>query len=201
MMEPRDEAYRRWIFTIPNVICMIRMLGSIGLLGLAVAGQTTWFVICFVVLTISDWVDGYLARHLRQRSDLGARIDSLADFMLFGALLIGALILRSSELADEWLWLIVGVASYALTSMAGLIKYGKIPSYHTWAAKKTQFVVLIAGIVIIMGWAVWPVRLAAVAVTLTNLEATAITLVSPKWQADVPSLWSVIKRSKQQPNS
>jgi cardiolipin synthase (CMP-forming) len=195
--EARDEAYRRWIFTIPNIICMARMAGSVVMLAVAIAGYRYWFVGIFVGLTVSDWIDGYLARRLRQRSDLGARIDSFADFLLYGSLLFGSIALCYDELKNEWIWILMAVGSYAVTSLAGLIKFGKIPSYHTLAAKRSQIVVLIGGILLVLEIAVWPTRIAALAVFITNVEATLITWYSSKWLADVPSLLSVLRRKRE----
>src|SRR5690606_13989049 len=137
-------------------ICLLRLVGSIGLLALAISGCPYWFVSLFVVLTLSDWIDGRLARWLHQRSDFGARLDSLADAVLYTALLIGTAILRWDAFRAEYLWLAVAVGSYFLTTLTGLIKYHRIPSYHTWAAKKSQGLVLLAGVAIILGWGVWP---------------------------------------------
>lgn len=192
-IEPRDEAYRDWIFTIPNVICMVRLVGSLVLLVLALVGLRYWFVGLFVALTLSDWIDGRIARWLHQRSDFGARLDSFADAALYTALLVGTAILRWDAFRAEYLWLGVAVASYFMTTLTGLIKYHRVPSYHTWAAKKSQGLVLLAGVAIVLGWAVWPLRLACLAVTLTNIEATLMTLVLPKWRADVSSLWTALR--------
>jgi CDP-diacylglycerol--glycerol-3-phosphate 3-phosphatidyltransferase len=42
-----------------------------------------WFAIaCFGVAALSDGVDGFLARHFKQRSELGAVLDPLADKIL-----------------------------------------------------------------------------------------------------------------------
>ncbi len=191
--EPRDEAYRSWIFTLPNVICMFRLVGSIVLLVLALVGLKYWFVGLFVVLTLSDWIDGFIARWLHQRSDFGARLDSFADAALYTALLLGTAILCWDVIRAEVLWLTAGVGSYFLTTVTGLIKYRRVPSYHTWGAKKSQGLVLLAGIAIVLGWSVWPLRLAALAVTLTNIEATLMTLVLPTWQADISSLWTAVQ--------
>ncbi|MCA9133311.1 MAG: CDP-alcohol phosphatidyltransferase family protein, partial [Planctomycetales bacterium] len=186
--EPRDEAYRHWIFTLPNVICMVRLLGSLCLLALAVFGFRYAFVGLFVALTLSDWIDGRLARWLHQRSDFGARLDSFADASMYTALLLGIVILSRDIVIAEFPWLAMALSSYLLTTLAGLIKYHRVPSYHTWAAKKSQGLVLLAGITLIFWQSVWPLRLAAVAVTLTNLEATLLTVLLPTWQADVSSL-------------
>lgn len=193
-VEPRDETYRKWIFTIPNVICMLRLFGSGVLLVLALCGLRFWFVGLFVGLTLSDWIDGRLARWLHQRSDFGARLDSFADAALYSALLIGSAVLCWSEVVAEAGWLAPAIGSYFLTTLAGLVKYRRVPSYHTWAAKKSQGLVLLAGVALVLGWAVWPVRVASVAVIATNIEATLLTVMLPTWQADVSSLWKVLRR-------
>jgi cardiolipin synthase (CMP-forming) len=195
--EPRDEEYRNWIFTLPNVICMVRLVGSLLLIVLAWFEYRQGFVALFAVLTVSDWIDGRLARWLHQRSDFGARLDSLADAVLYASLLCGVLMLCDETLRSELVWIAVAVGSYVVTTGAGLIKYRKVPSYHTFAAKKSQGIVLLAGIFLVLELSVWPTRIAALAVTLTNLEATLLTIVLPTWQADVSSLWKVLReRSK-----
>ncbi len=199
-IEARDAAYRDWIFTIPNVICMVRLAGSIVLVLLALGGHRYWFVGLFIGLTVSDWIDGRIARWLNQRSAFGARLDSLADAVLYAALLAGTAILCWETFRAEYLWLGIAVGSYFMTTLAGLIKYHRVPSYHTWAAKKSQGLVLLAGMAIILGWAVWPLRLAALAVTLTNIEATLMTWALPTWRADVPSLRAALRTIRESPS-
>ena len=190
--EPRDPRFKDSIITVPNVICMIRFVGSFALFGLAVFDWRYGFVVLFLALSLSDWIDGKLARWLHQRSDFGARIDSAADATLYTALIGGALILSWDTLQHELLWIATGIASYVLTTGVGLWKYGRVPSYHTYGAKMTQWIALCAGIAVVLGWSVWPLRLAIVAVTLTNLEATAITWVLKEWRADVLTIFHVL---------
>jgi CDP-diacylglycerol--glycerol-3-phosphate 3-phosphatidyltransferase len=194
--EPEDQRYRHAIITIPNLICVVRLVGSPLLLALAIAGLPYWFVGLFLALSLSDWIDGKLARWLHQRSDLGARLDSTADAILYATVLGGAVILSWDLLRHEIIWVLTGLGSYALTTGAGLWKYGRVPSYHTYGAKLTQWIALIAGICLILGWSVWPLRFAAVAVTLTNLEATAITCVLSEWRADVLTVFHVWPKRK-----
>jgi cardiolipin synthase len=42
-----------------------------------------------VVFGLTDWLDGYLAKKLNQRTVLGAFLDPMADKVLIGALTLG----------------------------------------------------------------------------------------------------------------
>jgi cardiolipin synthase (CMP-forming) len=190
-IEPRDAKFKNAIVTVPNVICFVRLIGSFVLFVFALLGWRYTFVGLFATLSLSDWIDGKLARWMHQRSDFGARLDSTADAALYAGLLGGGVILSWETLQHEWIWLAVGIGSYVLTTGAGLWKYGRVPSYHTYGAKCTQWLAFIAGIFTILNWSIWPLRIATIAVTLTNLEATAITYVLKEWRADVLTLFHV----------
>ena len=167
------------------------------ILWFAFSGNATVFTIGFVVLNLSDTVDGRLARWLNQRSDFGARLDSASDATLYGCLVIGSLMLKWKQLQPEIVWFIVPLVSYAMTTGYGLWKYGRIPSYHTYGAKYSQWLVLGGAIAMLLDWSMWPMRVASIAVTLTNVEATAISFVLPTWRADVLTLLHVLpKRQK-----
>ncbi len=176
------------VMTIPNLLTTVRLIGSLSLVAIALTDRSHLFVIVFMVLVSTDWVDGKLARWLHQRSDWGARLDSLADATLFGSMLLGSLILVGDVLVDEWPWMIAAVLSYGMTTFAGIWKYGRPPAYHTWAAKMSWYAIISAVVCTFLGWSIWPLRIAMLAITLTNLEALAITWTLADWQADVPSL-------------
>ena len=158
--EPRDPQFKDAILTVPNVICMIRLAGSFVLLWVAAMGWRYGFVALFIALSLSDWIDGKLARWLKQRSDLGARLDSTADAALYAALLGGMFVFSWDLLQSYWIWPAVGLASYAITTGVGLVKFGRIPSYHTYGAKLTQWLALGAGVCFVLQWAVWPMFVA-----------------------------------------
>jgi CDP-diacylglycerol--glycerol-3-phosphate 3-phosphatidyltransferase len=107
-------------------------------------------------------------------------------------LLIGSLILKWAVLQGELVWLLMAITSYAVSMSYGLRKYGRFPSYHTYGAKMTNYLVLGGAVAMLLDWAIWPLRIAAVAGTMTNLEAVAITFVLPAWRADVPTLLRVL---------
>ncbi len=186
--ESPDNVWRHRIVTVPNILCTIRLTGAIGLIFIALAGWSTLFTGMFVALSLSDWIDGRLARWLNQRSDFGARLDSVADATLYAALTFGITWMRWDVIQSELLWAGAALTSYFLTTFAGLFKYGKIPSYHTLGAKTSNWLMLAGAVCLLMDISIWPFRLAMLGVTLTNLEATAITWYLPEWRADVLSI-------------
>lgn len=47
-----------------------------------------WAAILFSIASLTDWLDGYLARKLNQGSDFGAFLDPVADKLLVTVVLI-----------------------------------------------------------------------------------------------------------------
>ena len=62
---------------IPNIITLLRMAGSFGLLFSEVTSGVFWII--YSLCGISDIADGWLARKLHAESKTGAVLDSLAD--------------------------------------------------------------------------------------------------------------------------
>lgn len=84
-----EPAASRRIWTIPNLISFARLLGVPVFLYLLLGPHAD--VAAVVVLAIggtSDWIDGYVARRLRQVSRLGELLDPLADRLYILATLI-----------------------------------------------------------------------------------------------------------------
>ena len=68
------------VFTIPNVISVVRLLGvPLFLYLILVVRNDLAALVVLVVGGTSDWVDGYAARKLGQVSRIGAMLDPLAD--------------------------------------------------------------------------------------------------------------------------
>lgn len=76
------------VLTLPNLVTIVRLcclpLFLWLLFGLEDRAAAAWLL---AGLGITDWVDGYLARHLGQESELGKVLDPVADRLLF---LVGA---------------------------------------------------------------------------------------------------------------
>jgi cardiolipin synthase len=113
----RDEATRSdRVWTIPNVISIVRLAGvPLFLWLILVAEADGWALVVLMLSGITDYLDGYLARRLNQTSRLGAILDPVADRLYILSTVIGfaardiiplwwAVIL---PLRDALLWILV----------------------------------------------------------------------------------------------
>lgn len=178
---------------IANALTGFRLLASPALLVPAIRGDEGWFLALFLVLELTDWLDGRLAVRLDQRTDLGARLDSVADMVMYAGLLAGLVLLEGEVLAAAWPWLAAALGGYALSWLASLVKFRRMPSYHTRSAKASYFLVLAAVVGLLAGDLVWPVWVAAAGVTVANLEAILVTLVLHAPRSDVPSVLAALE--------
>ncbi|MFZ2963259.1 MAG: CDP-alcohol phosphatidyltransferase family protein [Rhodoglobus sp.] len=118
------------ILTIPNLLSFIRLLLVPVFLVLIVAGQDAWALIVLVFSSVSDFVDGVIARRFRQVSRLGQLLDPAADRLFIFAALIG---LASRGVIPWWL-LVVIVARDLMLVVLGLVLanhgYGPLQVHH-----------------------------------------------------------------------
>ena len=62
---------------IPNILSAVRI--ALSFLLLALTKDTALFLIVYLIIGISDILDGWLARSLHVQSELGAHLDSIGD--------------------------------------------------------------------------------------------------------------------------
>jgi CDP-diacylglycerol--glycerol-3-phosphate 3-phosphatidyltransferase len=89
-------------WTIPNAIGFVRLALIPVFLVVAYStndGQTAWGAAIFLVVAVSDYLDGIAARVTRQYSRLGALLDPLVDRLL---VLSGLAVCWSYELLPRW---------------------------------------------------------------------------------------------------
>jgi cardiolipin synthase len=76
------------LFTWARIVAIPLIVG-IYYLDIATVHQNLFATILFVLVALTDWLDGYLARKLNQTSSFGAFLDPVADkFLVCAALLV-----------------------------------------------------------------------------------------------------------------
>ncbi len=92
------------MLNIPNLITLLRLL-LIPIVTICLLEERfQWALIFFLIAGLSDALDGFLARALKQKTQLGALLDPIADKLLLDTIyLLGA----GQRLFPEWLAVIV----------------------------------------------------------------------------------------------
>ena len=101
----RDRTRRSGVWTLPNAISGLRLLGVPLFLWLVLGPEAD--VLALLVLMVSgitDWLDGFLARRLDQASKLGEILDPVADRLYILAVVVG---LAVRDIIPWWVALIL----------------------------------------------------------------------------------------------
>ena len=109
---------------------MVPVLGT-----LAWTNQPTAFFVGLVASLLSDVVDGWVARHQGVTTELGAKLDSWGDLATYATLPLFAWWLWPEILRAQAPFLGVALVAYFTPTLAGLLRFRRLTSYHTWAAK------------------------------------------------------------------
>src|SRR5690242_16863834 len=120
---------------IPNFLSVLRLGLVPVLLLLAWNGVSQVFLFTLILSLITDAADGYLARRLNATSELGAKLDSRADFATTLVLPFCAWWLRPDAIRAEAVAIATAIFFYIAPIAIGFLKYRRLTSYHTWLAK------------------------------------------------------------------
>jgi cardiolipin synthase len=139
------------IWTIPNLLSMLRLALVPPFLLLIVVGDYVAALIVLVVASFTDLLDGYLARRLRQVTRLGQLLDPAADRLYIFAALVG---LAANDLVPWWIVVVI-VARDVFLLVLGVVLanhgYGPLPVHQL--GKVATFALFFGVPVIMLGLA------------------------------------------------
>ncbi|WP_100640424.1 CDP-alcohol phosphatidyltransferase family protein [Marinobacter salexigens] len=148
----------RWI---PNALTLVRIFLIAPFARALLVQEYRLALVIFAVASVTDGLDGYLARRFNWRSRFGALADPLAD----KALLITAyLVLTYTSVLPLWLFLLVLgrdllIVGGALVYHYGIGRFDMEPSMPGKLNTLVQIVVILGIITILAGMPVQPVWL------------------------------------------
>jgi CDP-diacylglycerol--glycerol-3-phosphate 3-phosphatidyltransferase len=113
------------VWTIPNFLSLLRILVIpviVYLLNFTDPSSALMAAALFLLASITDYFDGYLARRTRSVSDLGKILDPLADKLLIAAVLImlGAMDRPNEPSVPAWLVVVILARELAVTILRGI---------------------------------------------------------------------------------
>lgn len=158
---PPQEYDTDRVLTIPNVVSFLRLLAIPVFCALILLHMDVAALVLLVAFGASDWVDGFLARRLKQRTLLGARLDPVADRLYILATVI---VLMMREIVPVWFVVVLLARDVMLALLVPVLRrHGMIALPVNWIGKAGTFLVLASLPLILIGasdsigwvWAHW----------------------------------------------
>ena len=167
---------------IPNMLSTLRILLSLTLLYFAYADSRVTFAVVYLIVGLTDVLDGEIARRFNVVSDLGSKLDAWGDSMLFGAGFICLFFLADHlrpEAPLKFLIAIVPAIIYKLANVAVTkLRFGEWNMMHT-TFNRYVFVgvyFLVPIIFIRQGMDFWLIAAFSAAICLACFEETVTLL-------------------------
>lgn len=118
------------IWTVPNILSFLRLVLVPVFLVLIITGQDLWALIVLVFSSLTDYLDGVIARRFQQITRLGQLLDPAADRLFIFATFIG---LAFRDVVPWWLVAVI-VGRDAVLLVLGIVLanfgYGPLPVHH-----------------------------------------------------------------------
>ncbi|MFD0997805.1 CDP-alcohol phosphatidyltransferase family protein [Ohtaekwangia kribbensis] len=185
MQSPRISYY------IVNGVTMCRLVSAPFLLLLAIMGLYEWYKWCMAASFFTDAIDGPLSRRYHVESVFGSRLDSVADDVTVIVSAVALWLFYPEFIKGNWIVIAGLFALFGIQTVAALVAYKKVTSFHTYLAKiaaVTQAAFFIAfffkiGLIKIL------FILAVVITALQLVEEIILVIMLPQWTANVKGVY------------
>jgi cardiolipin synthase (CMP-forming) len=175
---------------VPNALSIARLAATPALVLCAVLGAETAFTWILVPALITDAIDGVIARRFRLESELGARLDSLADGLLFFSAVFGVWTFHREVITAHAPACVLVIGAWVLENLAALLRYGRLSSFHTYASKAAGYVLaLFIGTLFVWRFIPALFYLAVAVCVAASAEELVLVWRLPGWRRDVRGLY------------
>ena len=180
---------------VPNALTIARLAATPALALCAVLGAETAFTWVLVPALVTDALDGFIARRFGLESELGARLDSLADGLLFFGAVLGVWTFHREVITAHTPACVLMIGAWALEHLVALLRYGRLSSFHTYASKVAGYLMALF-IGTLFAWQFIPALfyLAAALSVAANAEELVLIWWLPGWRSNVRGLYWLHRR-------
>ena len=159
MFEPTTSNYLTLLRMLLVPVLVVFLLSELSIGEELAAG-------IFVFASVTDVVDGWLARRNDEVTNFGKLMDPLADKLLVTAALVA---LVSLDRVDAWVAMVIIAREFAVTGMRQVaVEQGQVIAASTWGKRKTALqIAMVLALILVHGSPLWLDGLVYVTVAVT----------------------------------
>ena len=184
------------IRSIPNALSVFRLTGVPVLFLLITFPEPWWFLAWFILLGITDSLDGYLARKWNQVSEFGAFLDTIADIAYYISAAWFLYQLFPHIIIPNLGYLAVFFVIFGLVLMYTLIRFRKVHMLHTHISRLCGVLVFSAMIASFFTDTTLFLRAIILLYTLAFIEFMLIFTLFGEVSANTRSIFAAARQEK-----
>jgi cardiolipin synthase (CMP-forming) len=179
---------------IPNILSLYRIYSFPFIMIFVFLGHKDLFVFFICLSFLTDFLDGWIARHFNQVTRIGAALDSLADTGTYFLVAAGVIAFKWPDFKTYVFSISIFMALLLIADLFPWIKFGRFNSYHTYAAKAGGYIKGLFFIVVFtIGFFPWFYYFVIITGILAFIESIIISAILKESRADVKGLYWILK--------
>ena len=120
---------------IPNILSLYRIFVFPVIVFSLIAQNSALFAWLICISLITDILDGWIARTFNMQTEIGAKLDSIADMGTYIGAISGVFVFKSAEIQPYLFSFYVFIGLFVFSHLLSLIKFGRFPSLHLYSWK------------------------------------------------------------------
>ncbi|MBS1660286.1 MAG: CDP-alcohol phosphatidyltransferase family protein [Bacteroidetes bacterium] len=120
---------------IPNVLSLYRLLCFPVVLYFALHGNAVVFTWLLCINLVTDILDGLIARKFNMMTEVGARLDSIADLGTYILAFVGVFCFKAADFKPYLFSFSIFIGLFIVCDLLALVKFRRLASLHLYSWK------------------------------------------------------------------
>jgi CDP-diacylglycerol--glycerol-3-phosphate 3-phosphatidyltransferase len=140
-----DEAPTRRVsvFNVPNALSVYRIAAAPAILYGLFSDHRLLFAWLIIINLATDALDGFIARHWKLETSLGAKLDSLGDLTTDFLALLGLLVLEQPFMRSHILAIGLLFGFYMASQVLSVLRFRRLVALHLLSSKLTNILLAV----------------------------------------------------------
>lgn len=184
----------KFVWNIPNTLSLYRIVAFPFILVLLALQDEKLFTLFICINLITDILDGLIARTFNMVTEIGARLDSIADFGTYIAVFGGLFVFRYEVLQPYLVSFFIFLGMFAGSYVVSLFKFKRLMSFHLYSWKICGYIqgIWFFTIFVFGFWAPYYYFM-VITGTLAFAEHIAIQLLLKEPKSNLKGLYWILK--------
>ncbi len=181
-------------WTIPNILSLYRIIIFPFIFYLVYIKDESLFTVFITISLVTDILDGLIARAFKMQTQIGVKLDSLADIGTTLLAFLAIYVLKWEQVKPHAFAVLIFFIAWLLAYLIAIIRFGGLVGLHTYLFKITgylqgAFIVTL----FVFHFNLFLFYFAAIVGIIASIEEIIIVSIIPKPISNVKGLYWLLK--------